>query len=128
MTEVFEIHITGDEAILTEAVPIKTISVHLLRPDGRLLRTEHMTSHVCRLSDAENAIGYAEDIRYALDIKGVSIYRVKVECPYYEHYVDRAIYIESHFQADNFELPVSRNARKGTCDRHLLRHVWPDVR
>jgi hypothetical protein len=111
--EVFEIHITGDKFILDAAKPIKTISVDLLKPDGSLLRTEYMTSHVSRHTSYDMCKAYVDDIVDAMKAKGVQIVRVKIECPYYEHYKDQSLYIESHFDGRGSSgYPLSRNQRK----------------
>lgn len=112
--EVFEIHITGDESILKAAHPIKTIAVDLVRPDLSVLRTEYMTSHVSRHSSYDMCRAYVDDIVAAMKEKGVQIVRVKIECPYYEHYRDQSLYMESHFLATGYDggYPMSRNKRK----------------
>ena len=46
--ELFEFHITGDKSIhrASEGIGIKTISIDLLKPNLKSLRTEHMTSQI----------------------------------------------------------------------------------
>jgi hypothetical protein len=115
-TEVFEIHITGDQSIHEAASPLllKTIQVELLRPDGSLIRTEHMTSHAVRFGDIHGCLHFTKTAVACLKKSGVEIVRVKIESPYYSHYVDNSLYVESHFDPKGWNLPVSRNPRKGT--------------
>ena len=122
--EVFEIHITGDASILEAAKPIKTISVQLLTPKGEIIRTEYMTSLVMKAENYEACKIKVDEIAASLAASGVQISRVKIECPFYKHYADRAIYIESHFVTQDFKFPVSRNARKDSLlatDRTYIR-------
>jgi hypothetical protein len=109
MIETFEIHITGDKSILKVAKPLKTIEVNLLKPDGELLRTEYMTSHLQHIASGfEGCKRYVDDIVEYLHNEGVNIVRVKIESPYYENYVNQSFYIESHFESDYFKLPTSK--------------------
>lgn len=114
--EIFEIHITGDKSILErgEDVGMKTITINLLKPDRSYLRTEYMTSHVARhenYSECKRAIDKAVS---KLKESGVKILRVKIESPYYGHYRDQSLYLESHFEAKNDQFPISQNVRKTT--------------
>jgi hypothetical protein len=111
--EVFEIHVTGDESI-HENTDLKTIAVDLLRPDGSVLRTEHMTSHVGKFPSYIDCKLFVDKLARDLESKGTKIVRVKIETPYYEHYVSKSLYLESHFEDKNFEFPTSRNQRKST--------------
>jgi hypothetical protein len=112
MIETFEIHITGDKSILTVAKPIKTIEVNLLKPDRSILRTEYMTSHVQHMASGfAGCKEYVNDIVKCLEFQGVNIVRVKIESPFYKHYVEQSLYIESHFEDDHFKLPTSQNPR-----------------
>lgn len=109
--EIFEVHITGDESILNHA-EVKTISIDLLRPDKSILRTEHMTSHVCKFENFNKCKSYVDQVTKKLLDSGTNIVRVKVECPYYKHYVDQSLYIESHFVDNGFKYPSSKNKNK----------------
>src|SRR5689334_14136900 len=105
MIETFEIHITGDKSILQAAKPLKTIEVQLLRPDKSILRTEYMTSHMQHMASGyKGCKQYVDDIVGYLKEIGVNIVRVKIESPYYEHYVAQSLYIESHFESLDFSL------------------------
>ncbi len=114
--EVFEIHITGDESIheVAATLCLKTIRVELLRPDGTILRTEHMTSHVARFGDWWACEKHVKLIVGCMRQSGVEVYRVKVETPFYPHYESMSKYVESHFVATDWSCPVSRNAKKTT--------------
>jgi hypothetical protein len=115
MDKIFEIHITGDETIhQIFKNAIKTIAVQLLRPDGTVLRTEHMTSHLVHAPSYESCKELVDGLVADLVATGVRIVRTKIECPYYEEYLNHSCYIESHFvESDGvFRFPTSRNARK----------------
>lgn len=111
--EVFEVHITGDSRIHEAAkkYDLKSIEVELLRPDGSVLRNEHMTSHVFKFPNYEECIQHVLDIRDELK-RWCAVWRVKVECPVYDHYLDRSLYLESHFDTKNNLFPISRNVKK----------------
>lgn len=111
--EVFEIHITGDKSILTNS-KLKTISVDLLKPDKSLLRTEYMTSHVMKCHDFSECKTKVLHVIEELKAAGTKVLRAKIECPYYAHYKDISLYIESHFEALNDKFPISKNQRKET--------------
>lgn len=114
--EVFEVHITGDEAIHAVAAKegLKTIAIDLLKPDGSVLRTEHMTSHVYRFENYDRCSLCVQNVVNKFEIAGVRVIRVKIESPYYEHYRAQSLYMESHFQAEDFKYPTSKNQRKTT--------------
>lgn len=111
--ETFEVHVTGGEAIHEAAgrLKVKTISVELLTPDLKPLRIEHMTSQVMICASFDECMELVRDM-----VKGLGaasdVRRVKVECPWYDHYVGRSLYLESHFDVDAPTHPVSRNVRK----------------
>jgi hypothetical protein len=117
--EFFEVHITGDNSIhdIGQILCQKTIGIDLLRADKSVLREEHMTSLIYKY---EQPNSYDICLRLvgqlaAIYVKnGVYVQRIKIECPYYQHYVDQSLYMESHFESDDFELPTSRNQRKTT--------------
>lgn len=108
--EIFEIHITGTESIidLAKNVPIKTIIIDLLKPDKSYHRTEYMTSQVYKAENYQACKEYVDSIVPQLG----EVNRVKIECPYYEHYVNQSVYIESHFKASNSKYPISKNQNK----------------
>jgi hypothetical protein len=117
MMEVFEIHITGDETIhkIARKYDHKTIAIDLLRPDLSKIRTEHMTSLVIKYFQEDSY----EECKFLVDQivenyekDGVQIHRVKIECPFYDHYVSSSLYIESHFESDGIYYPISRNQSK----------------
>lgn len=106
--EIFEIHITADKSILNNELGLKSIAIDLLKPDGTTLRTEYMTSQVARFSNYILCKEYVDDIVRLIP----NVIRVKIECPYYNHYIDQSCYVESHFLSDDFKFPTSRNQRK----------------
>ena len=112
----FEIHITGDESIndVLTAMNIKNIIVELLHPDGTSLRTEYMSSFVEKHLNYNDC--YDRILALATKLKSehnIDIIRVKIECPYYEEYVPKSKYIESHFIPKDSKYPISRNKRSG---------------
>lgn len=109
--EIFEVHITGDESIVTVA-PVKTIAVDLLLPDQSHLRTEYMTSQVYKFPSYQECKQHVDLLVSQLIALGVQIKRVKIESPIYDHYIKDSLYIESHFPATDWDYPVSRNLRK----------------
>jgi hypothetical protein len=115
VNKIFEIHITGDESVIENAkkLDMSHISIDLLKPDKSVLRREHMTSHVRSFKDYEDCKAYVDEKVEAFKTLGTEIYRVKIETLYYEEFVDRSCYIESHFiDVDKGNYPISRNARK----------------
>lgn len=132
--EVFEVHITGDESIheVAKRDDYKTIAIDLLRPDKTVIRTEHMTSLIFKYPYQTGAYPQCKHLVDQITRKfkeaGVKIIRVKIECPFYDHYVDDSLYMESHFITEEVDLPVSRNQRKTTLlatDRtYTQRDYW----
>lgn len=118
--EVFEVHITGDESIIENAVKLgnlKTITVDLLRPDRSVLRTEYMTALVTKCDQYQTC--HDQTMKLVEDFKnlGTKIIRVKIECPPYQHYFNSSLYMESHFKMiDDLTFipffPTSRNQKK----------------
>jgi hypothetical protein len=114
--EIFDIHITGDPTIHVAATDLgfKTITFDLLRPDGSVLRTEHMTSSAMKIKNFRQCLVKVKDTADLLRNLGVEVSRVKIESPYYPHYVKRSLYMECHYEADDFRHPTSRNKKKTT--------------
>lgn len=112
--EVFEVHITGDESIheVGKKNGYKTIAIELLRPDGSVIRVEHMTSMVVKFENYAKCKSYVDNVVAFLKEAGVKLWRVKIESPYYEHYRDQSLYMESHFESAEFKFPTSRNMKK----------------
>lgn len=108
--EVFEIHITGSHGINNEldSLGIKNIIVELLTPELKLMRTEYMSSFVIKKGSLLECKAFVDDLVNKLKSQ---IIRVKIESPFYEHYIDNALYLESHFKPFNDAFPISRNAR-----------------
>ena len=108
--ETFEIHITGEETINAELdkLGIKNIVVDLLKPNGDLLRTEYMSSFVVKKSSFIVCLNHVTYLLTQLDSR---IYRIKIESPFYRHYVDRSLYMEMHSTPTDNKLPISRNAK-----------------
>lgn len=129
----FEIHITGDEKIIEAAksLDIKTIVIDLVKPDRSYFRTEYMTSHAQAFDNYEECKAWVDDVVNQLTAAGVKIVRVKIEAPFYKHYIDQSIYFEVHYDARNNDYPMSRNQGKETflCtareyDRTKYESLW----
>lgn len=117
--EVFEVHITGNDLIHEVAAKRdeKTIAVDLLRPDKTVIRTEHMTSLIFKLPQTnsyEKCKEIVDEIVKDYTQSGVEIFRVKIESPFYDYYINKSIYVESHFETDDTRYPISRNQKKTT--------------
>lgn len=108
--KLFEIHITGEKKINEElsALNIKNIIVDLLYPDLTLLRTEYMSSFIIKKESYNEVEEYIIKLLKQLTCE---IIRVKVETPYYTEYLDKALYLESHFKPFNDKYPISNNAK-----------------
>lgn len=113
----FEIHITGDQNIhqIAPSLGLRTIEIELLRPDGTVLRTEHMTSDVRKFESFEFALDFVGNMKFGLLANGCQVVRTKIECPPYNEYLPSAYYAESHFPVRDLsvECPISRNKRNG---------------
>lgn len=114
--EKFEVHITGDHSIHYIAEKklgkLKTIQVNLLTPDYKIFRIEHMTSLRFGFKNFDDCKLHVDRLAGLFLEHGVRIDRVKIECPFYKHYVDQSLYIESHFKATDNHFPLSINAKK----------------
>ena len=110
--EVFEIHITGNSDINKELdnLGLKNIIVELLTPNHEVLRIEYMSSFIYKCNSYQMCKEYVDSLLTKLTS---DIHRVKIESPYYSHYHNDSIYIESHFKPTNHVYPVSRNKRSG---------------
>lgn len=114
--EVFEVHITGDENIIEVCKNngYKSISVDLLKPNQSILRTEYMTSMILKHNNYKECKIAVDNCVNIIKNNKVNVIRVKIESPFYEHYIDQSLYMESHFEATNDKYPMSRNKRKTT--------------
>lgn len=126
----FEIHITGSENIndALSKLGIKNIVVELLDPDNNIIRMEHMSSFVEQHEDDMDCYKRVMDLCDKLRHENVEIYRYKIETPYYEEYVGRSLYMESHFKPNNNKYPMSRNVLSGKLmgtDRTYNKNEYP---
>ena len=112
--EIFEVHITGNKNILelSKEIPVKTIEIELFTPDKKVLRTEYMTSQIIKAKNYLECLSKTSDTLKKLFL--ASIHRVKIECPPYFSYFDKALYVESHFEAVDSNFPLSKNVRKSS--------------
>lgn len=125
----FEIHITGENSKINDEfdkLGIKNIVIELLKPNGKLHRTEYMSSFIYKTETFEECLEYVNSIVDKLKTK---VTRVKIESPYYPEYVDRSIYIESHFKDEyNGTFALSRNVKSGKImgtDRSYDKEEYP---
>lgn len=125
--EKFEIHITGDEKIIKilDKFKLKSIIVDLYSPNNELIRTEYMSSFIRQFNDFESCLRSITGLVKIFIKYGIAIYRVKIESPYYTHYINQSLYIETHFEAKNNNFPISINrkskkiiATDRTCDKN----------
>lgn len=120
-SETFEIHITGNHRIheVGKALGLKTIQVELLDLNYNVIRVEHMTSIVVQKPNYAECLQFVLETAEEIRSHGCRIIRTKIECPVYEHYIKKALYIESHFKYNSNIYPISRNVTKdynlGTC-------------
>jgi hypothetical protein len=110
--EIFEIHITGEKGINKEfdKLGIKNIEIELLTPESKVLRTEYMSSFVTKQKCYEDCKRMVDNLLFKLSSR---VIRVKIETPYYPHYEDMSLYMESHFKPKSNLFPVSRNVKSG---------------
>jgi hypothetical protein len=109
--ETFEFHITGEGPHIhfaAEKLGLRTIEIDLLTPKGEVIRSEHMTSHVGKFPNLKHALEALNNYRFWLTAQGVKILRMKLESPIYNHYVDRSLYMETHFKDKSFTWPTSK--------------------
>ena len=132
--ETFEIHITGDESInkVLDALGHKNIVVSLLYPDAKtVFRTEYMSSIVKQFNALYECEDWISTLIVELRKSEVDIIRIKVECPYYEHYLKHSLYLESHFKPFNLVFPISRNEKSGkliATDRIYAKSLYDSFR
>lgn len=132
--ESFEIHITGSENILSilNELEIKSLHAEIKNPKNETIAVEYMSSFVREFNNYEDSKKWVDDFVNILEEKGVEIYRVKIECPYYyEHYKENSVYVEAHFPTNenNKEYPFIYNVRSKkytSTDRKYLKSEYPD--
>lgn len=116
----FEIHITVnlDDASMFKNIcdlaDIKCIEIESLDMYGQNVDIQHMTSIIKKFVDKKEAIEFAKSLSYKFCKCGISVHRTKVESPIYEEYLNDALYVETHFESDQFVFPTSRNIKKNT--------------
>lgn len=116
----FEIHITVDldDASLFKNIchlaDIKCIEIESLNIYGQNIDTQHMTSIIKKFIDKKEAIEFAKSLSYKFGKCNISVHRTKVESPIYNEYLNDALYVETHFESDQFVFPTSRNVNKNT--------------
>lgn len=114
----FEIHLTArDESIHLSAATLglRTITVDLLKPSLMPLRSEHMTSHVEMFETYDECQTFVRNVIEKLEKDGVSLVRAKIEVPFLPEFLDKGIYIESHWETQDLILnryPLSRSRHK----------------
>lgn len=104
----FEVHITGEEAILEEFkfLGIKTLEVELLDREERVVGKEYMCSLVLK---AENLPECKQMVATILTQIKSEVFRIKIETPFYLDYLLDAVYVEVHFPKVDTVHPFVRN-------------------
>lgn len=108
----FKIHISGTLDTIQELrkLGIESITVHLLRPDGLILETVHMTAFVKKFTTYDVCKEYVDTLLRHLN---TPVFRVKIDCAYYHNYAERSVYIESHFKSNVYIYPTSLSHQSG---------------
>ena len=126
----FEIHITGEKAIIDEfqSIGINTINVDLLDLDLQMIRTEYMSSFMKEFETYTDCKKYVDNLVKSLKSE---VIRIKIESPVYKEYFEQSLYIESHFRPDtcNRKYPISRNQKSGNLmatDRTTIKIAYTD--
>ncbi len=107
----FEIHITGvNKNILMEFENkgIKTLHAQLLSPTEEIVGEEFMSSLIKKFETYEDCKLWVDELCSKIH---TDIRRVKIECPVYEEYIERSLYIETHFPTTNNLSPFVKNVR-----------------
>lgn len=128
-----EIHITGDRSIFyyAQSCGWKTISIDLLTPSKKVLRTEYMTSEIRKYPNLLHCLHDIFSLQMDLKRYSVPVSRVKVECPPYPHLIKHSLYMEAHFPTKDNNYPISRNTNKTTIlatDREYDKDLYDDFR
>lgn len=116
----FEIHITVNDNVaqfhnVCEFIlGIKTIQIESLDRFSNPVDVQHMTSIIKNFTDKQTAIDFATDLSKLLNKLDFNVIRTKVESPIYDEYLYDALYVESHFESNQFIFPTSRNVKKST--------------
>jgi hypothetical protein len=103
--EIFEIHITGTENIISilKNYNIKSLHAEMRNPKNETVGVEYMSSFTKKFDDYEECKKWVDNFTYTLESEGVEIFRVKIECPYfYKHYRKQSVYLEAHFPKTEF--------------------------
>lgn len=132
--EIFEIHITGEEKIITilNDFNYKTLHAELRNKNNETIGAEYMSSFKQEFLNYETCKKFVDDLVDYLLTQNIEIYRVKIECPYfYNHYKEMAIYVESHFPTtelnNHYPFVYNVNSKKYvSTDRIYLKSEYND--
>lgn len=133
--EIFEFHIYINDKVadkffhVCNTFDIKKLEIMSLDKDNNGIKVEYMTSFVRKLKNYREAFLLVNAMDEYLGKLGCLSYRKKIESPYYEHYVNLSLYLETHFESSNFELPTSKNVLKNkliATDRELNKDRYSD--
>lgn len=128
----FEIHITGESGIhfACKNIGIKTIIIDLLQPANvrfgsdmfyhNRVNREHMTSFTF---SGEKEDVFKETLRVVGEISkydNARISRIKIESMFFSTLINESLYMETHFNSDEFKLPTSLNVTKGDMTKKYL--------
>lgn len=133
--ELFEFHITiaplsvQNFISICDVFDIKRIEIESLDGNGNGIKIEHMTSFTRKLENYYQAFKLITEMDYYLQRLGCTIYRSKIESPYYEHYKEKSLYLETHFTSNLYDLPTSRSVKKDkliATDREMNKDNYLD--
>lgn len=132
--EKFEIHITGyspDIISHLKEKELKGIIIDLLNKTGEIISTEYMSSIVKEFFNFDECKDWVENLVRELLDDNCKIQRVKIECPFYLHYVNQSEYIDSHFTPHDYNYPISKNIASGkliATDREYSHEKYSDFK
>lgn len=95
--KIFEIHITGKDSSIIEEfhnLGYKTLTIQLLSPECEVVGYEYMCAIQGKFELYEQCLEFTLDLITRIKSE---IVRVKIESPFYQEYIEKAIYAEVHF-------------------------------
>lgn len=112
--EKFEIHVTGTDNIIRvlERLGYKWLHAEMRDRENRTVGVEFMSSFVKEFENYAACKEWVDGFVMTLQDEGVTIFRVKIECPYnYSHYSESSVYLEAHFPYTDNTYPFVYNVR-----------------
>lgn len=110
--EKFEIHLTGDVDIIRYLKEIGKdyLQIDMLDKELNVIGTDYMSAIKKEFSDYDEARQYASMMYHVMVNHGnLKLFRLKIESPPIEKYMNKAVYIERHWEVkkNNNEYPLS---------------------